>query len=252
MEQRSEHTSDVVICSSGRAAALDAAYRFAALNAAAARASRPFTVALAGGKTPAALYKVLTAAPFVDGIDWHRTHLFFGDERCVPRDSPLSNYHLANGLLIEPLSLPKSSIHAIPTELSSAEDAAAAYASDLSSYFGAGVLPRFDLILLGMGSDGHCASLFPGMPALREEARWAVASEPGLQPFVPRVTLTFPVLNNAANVMFLVAGPDKSDTVRRVIEGPSVPDELPSQSVRPTEGTLTWLLDRDAAAGLKR
>jgi 6-phosphogluconolactonase/glucosamine-6-phosphate isomerase/deaminase len=135
-------------------------------------------------------------------------------------------------------------------ESSNSEQAAVDYAADLAGFFGAGAVPRFDLILLGMGSDGHCASLFPNTRGLAESARWVVVNEPGLQPFVPRITITLPVINSAANVLFMVAGADKTETVVRVLTGPKQPNDLPSQAVHSTDGTLTWLLDRAAAAGL--
>jgi 6-phosphogluconolactonase len=249
MANVSSTSADIVICSDAQALALDAAHRFTALAAARSRAGQPFTVALAGGNTPALLYRLLAAPPFVGAIDWNSTHLFFGDDRCVPTDSQFSNYRMAHGTLIGPIGLPDANVHRIHGEEANIEAAARAYEAEIMSFFASESQPRFDLVLLGMGSDGHCASLFPGTRALAETSRAVIVSEPGLEPFVPRITLTFPALNNAANVLFTVAGPDKADSATRVLTGPPAPETLPAQSVRPTDGTLTWLLDR-AAAGL--
>src|SRR5207248_3321496 len=145
--------------------------------------------------------------------------------------SEFSNYRMALETLIEPLQLPAGNVHRIPAEQPDNATAALSYEEELRRFFAASELPRFDLVLLGMGPDGHCASLFPHKPALADTARWVVATEPGLEPFVPRITMTLPVLNNAANVMFLVVGADKAETVTRVLTGPKRPDDLPSQSV---------------------
>jgi 6-phosphogluconolactonase len=242
---------DIMVCSSVNALSLDAANRFTALSSAATRRGKPFTVALAGGHTPAQLYRLLGSTPFKEAIDWEQVHLFFGDERCVPVDSPFSNFRMARETLIDPVAVPSANVHRIRAEQTDPETAAAEYAAELVAFFSDAPFPSFDLILLGMGADGHCASLFPNKAALSETERWVVQSEPGLEPFVPRVTLTLPVLNNAANVLFLVAGADKSAAAARVLTGPPMPDNLPSQSVRPLHGALTWLLDRSAASGLQ-
>lgn len=242
--------ADIVVCKNSDSLALDAAHRFAALSSAASRGGKPFRVALAGGNTPAKLYKLLASPRFRGAIDWRSTHVFFGDERCVPIDSEFCNYKMAMETLIAPLNLDGATIHRIHADQPDPEMAAEQYAQEIAQHFGATTLPRFDLVLLGMGSDGHTASLFPNTTALTEADRWVVRNEPGLQPFVPRVTLTFPVINNAANILFLVAGKDKAETAARVLTGPSAPHQLPSQSVQPGDGSLTWLFDRDAAHGL--
>lgn len=239
--------ADIVVCSTAQSIAIDAAHRFVALCGAATRSGKPFTVALAGGRTPEALYKLLASPRFRESVDWTMTHLFFGDERCVPVDSPFCNYRMAHEALIGSIEIPAANVHRIAADQPNPEQAASDYQSELARIFGSGQVPAFDLILLGMGSDGHCASLFPGTAALAEKSRLVVRNEPGLEPFVPRVTLTLTVLNNARNVLFLVAGADKAETAVRVLEGPYAPTELPSQSVRPTGGTLTWLMDRAAA-----
>ncbi len=232
---------------------LDAAYRFTALAAQSAGAGRPFAVALAGGSTPATLYGLLAAAPFREAIAWENVHIFFGDERCVPPDAPESNYRMAWETLLAHVPLPEANIHRMPAEWPDHEAAARQYAAELRGFFqlGGSQWPRFDLILLGMGPDGHTASLFPHKPALQERQRLVAATEPGLKPFVPRLTLTFSAINHAAHILFLVAGADKAETLARVLEGQSEPESLPAQAVAPENGTLTWLLNKDAASRLR-
>ncbi len=244
---------DVVRFENKDAYSRDAAHRFVALAAQSRSAQRPFTVALTGGSSPTTLYRLLTEPPCRGAVDWDGAHFFFGDDRAVAPDDENSNYRLARETLFAPLNTPEANIHRIVGELPDHDEAARRYEAELKAFFGLedGQFPRFDLILLGMGPDGHCASLFPHKPALREQTRLAVASEPGLAPFVPRITLTRPILNAAANVLFMVPGADKAETVARILEGPPDFDALPSQSIQPTQGTLTWLLDKDAARLLK-
>lgn len=245
---------DRVIFTDKEALSWDAALRWSALAAQAARANRQFTVALTGGSSPDLLYSLMASPPFQDSVEWRTMHLFFGDERCVPPDAPESNFKQAQDLLISRIAIPAENIHRIEGELPDPDEAAQRYEAELYRAFALepGALPRFDLILLGMGSDGHCASLFPLKPALREQERLVVATEPGLQPFVPRITLTFPALNHASNILFLVTGEDKAKRVAQVLEGPDDPNGLPSQNVVPVNGTLSWLLDQAAAASLVR
>lgn len=228
-----------------------------------------FAVALAGGSTPAGLYRLLAEPAWAAQLDWSRTLVCFGDERCVPPDHTWSNYRMAREALLDAVPLPPANILRIPGELAPAA-AAAAYATALRRAFGlrgAG-RPVFDLILLGMGDDGHTASLFPGMPALHERRRIVVASmvPDTVQPAVARVTLTFPVLNASRHVMFLVAGAGKAEKVRAILgsEGvtPGTPvregglrnggrdlgrQAFPAGQVQPQHGRLTWLLDRATA-----
>lgn len=229
-----------------------------------------FTIALAGGSTPAGLYRLLGRPPYRDRIAWERTLVCFGDERCVPPDHPWSNYRMARETLLEAVPLPAANILRMPGELEPVASARS-YAAALRRGFGlrgAG-RPVFDLILLGMGDDGHTASLFPGMDALHERRRIVVASAvPGyVQPAVPRITLTFPTLNAARDVLFLVAGAGKAEKVRAILgdlravhaERPdgsrpvaaagrrNAAQALPAGQVQPRHGALTWLLDRAAA-----
>ncbi|MCW3096139.1 MAG: pgl [Chthonomonadaceae bacterium] len=240
---------EVVIFDDKEELSRDAAHRFVFLAMQKRQAGEIFSVALAGGSTPEMLYGLLAALPFCDDVDWTKVHFFFGDERAVPPDHADSNYRMANAKLFAPLALPAANIHRMPADIPDLDAAAWAYEEELRAHFAltaAAEMPQFDLILLGMGPDGHTASLFPHKPALKEKTRLVVASEPGLKPFVPRLTLTYPVLNHAANVLFLVAGADKAATLHRVLTGPADPEALPSQAVAPTEGSLVWLVDRTA------
>jgi len=242
-------SSDVVTFTDKVALSRDAAHRFVSLAARKTNQGENFTVALAGGSTPLLLYTLLSTSTFSDSILWAKVHCFFGDERCVSPSSSDSNYRMAQQTLLSVPELPTANIHRMPADLPDQDAAALQYETELKEFFGAD-LPRFDLILLGMGPDGHCASLFPNKPALQERKRLVVATEPGFPPLVSRLTLTLPILNNAANLVFLVAGEDKSETLGRVLEGPNDPEALPSQAIQPTDGTLTWLIDRPASRSL--
>ncbi|MHB8992764.1 MAG: 6-phosphogluconolactonase [Chloroflexota bacterium] len=214
-----------------------------------------FAVALSGGSTPRRLYQLLAGAPWRQRVDWGCCHFFWGDERLVPPDHPDSNYRLARETLLDGLPLSPDQIHRVPVELGEPETVAAAYEEELRRFFGRGPaagdkplsytleeFPRFDLVLLGLGTDGHTASLFPGQVALEQRDRWAVATPPGrLPPPVDRITLTLPVLNAARIVVFLVAGADKTSVLREILEGESC---LPAARVRPTQGELRWFVDR--------
>jgi 6-phosphogluconolactonase len=206
-----------------------------------------FAVALAGGGTPRALYQLMAAPENALHVGWSKMHVFWGDERAVPPDHPDSNYRMAKEALLDHVSLPLSNIHRIPAEQEPAQ-AAVAYEQTLRDFFAkrAGIA-RFDLILLGMGDDGHTASLFPGTAALEETERLVVANHvPKLDTW--RITLTVPVINDAAHVAFLVAGASKAAMLRRVIHGTHQPRELPAQMIHPVNGELVWLVDRPAAA----
>ncbi|HEX2907968.1 MAG TPA: 6-phosphogluconolactonase [Phototrophicaceae bacterium] len=207
-----------------------------------------FTLALAGGSTPRRLYERLAAEPYVSKIIWPHVHLFWGDERCVPPDHPDSNYRMARESLLEHILIPGENIHRIQGELAPPE-AAALYEQHLRTFFGNE--PRFDLILLGMGADGHTASLFPHTPALQERERWVVPNY-ALSQQSWRITLTIPVINAAAHIIFLVAGAKKAETLHRVLTGPYLPDELPAQQVQPAQGDVLWLIDKAAARRLNR
>ncbi|MFO0753462.1 MAG: 6-phosphogluconolactonase [Thermodesulfovibrionales bacterium] len=207
-----------------------------------------FVVALSGGTTPVPLYRALAAHR--QDIPWDRTHLFLADERFVPAASPESNLRLIRETLLKGIALPARNVHAIATDDPDPPSAARRYEGELITFFrlSRGELPRFDLIILGMGSDGHTASLFPGSPALRNESFLACAVAPAggrLQ----RITLTLPVLNNARNVVFLVSGAPKAAMLRTVVEDED--PALPAVLVKPERGSLLILADRDASRLLK-
>ncbi|MGE5856138.1 MAG: 6-phosphogluconolactonase [Syntrophaceae bacterium] len=228
-----------------------AARGFAARAVEAVSSRGRFTAALSGGKTPVAIYTLLAKAPFVSQIPWARVHLFWGDERCVPPDHGDSNYRMAREFLLDHIPIPPANVHRVPGEMDPVE-AAARYEGELRDFFtphGEG-LPVFDYILLGLGEDGHTASLFPGTRAIRESARWAVGHHVDAQKGW-RITLTPPVINAARTVVFIAAGAGKAAVLKEVLEGPFRPDTLPAQIVRPSGGTLLWMLDREAAAQLK-
>jgi len=222
-----------------------AAERFAVL----ARSSDPFSVALSGGNTPRRLYELLATPLFCEQIPWRQVHVFWSDERCVPPDDPASNYRLAREALLAHVPLPAGNVHRVPGELGPAA-AAQAYAQELREFFDV-QWPTFDLVLLGLGDDGHTASLFPDAPALNETSRpvLGVTAHYGNRP-ARRVTLTLPAINAARQVMFLVGGAAKAEIVRAVLEGPAA--RFPAQHVRPTPGHLAWLIDAAAAAQLRR
>ncbi len=225
-----------------------AAALFVELAEDAQRTRGRFSVALAGGSTPRGTYALLASTAFAPRVDWSRVHVFWGDERCVPPEHPQSNYRMARETLLDHVPIPAANVHRIPCEQAPTQ-AAAAYERTLQEFFalapGEGV-PQFDLILLGMGDDGHTASLFPGTAALHERRRWVVAHYVAkLQAW--RVTLTPVVLNAARHVAFLVAGAGKAARLREVLRGSYQPDVLPAQVVQPASGRLVWLVDAAAA-----
>lgn len=205
-----------------------------------------FTWALSGGDTPRETYHRLAQPPLVGRMPWRHTWIFFGDERCVPPDHPSSNYRMAHETLLAKVPIPPEQVVRMHGESEDSEAAAAAYARRLAETFGTrrGELPRFGLVLLGMGLDGHTASLFPGSPALREVFRPVAAVHAAAAIIPQRITLTFPVLSAAACVIFLVAGREKAKAVKAVLGGGSA---LPAGMVQPTDGRLVWMLDRAAA-----
>ncbi len=208
-----------------------------------------FTVALAGGSTPRPLYELLASPEFSEQLDWTRTEVFFGDERCVPPDDVRSNFRMAADALLAHVPLPADRIHRIHGEENPAF-AALHYVQELQAAFRCVDAPRFDLILLGMGENGHTASLFPGGAALRESVRLVVPQYVESQQEW-RITLTLPLLNAAAAVWVLIQGAAKTGVLQRVLEGPFLPEVLPVQGLAPAHGQLVWWLDRAAAAALK-
>lgn len=219
-----------------------------------------FTVVLAGGSTPKSLYQLLSSEKFGDKTDWSRTFFFFGDERNVLPDADESNFKMANENLFKPLKINDENIFRWQTELTDTDKIAADYERKIEIFYESSEKQPahagcsdivFDLILLGMGEDGHTASLFPFTEALHETEKIAVAN------YVEklndwRFTLTFPTINNARNIIFLVAGEEKAETLRDVLEGEFEPERLPAQNIKPTNGNLFWLIDENVAKLLSK
>lgn len=229
-----------------------AAHEFTELARAAIAARGRFSVALAGGSTPRGLYALLATPEFATAINWAGVHVFWGDERCVPPDHADSNYRMARETLLDAVPLPPANVHRMQGEREPVQ-AAADYERELCAFFdsesvGPGCQSRFDLALLGMGADGHTASLFPHSAALKDDGRLVAANYvDSLDAW--RITLTVRAINAAAKVMILVAGVDKAERLRSVLDGPHRPYEQPVQFIQPTDGTLRWFVDNAARHG---
>jgi 6-phosphogluconolactonase len=209
-----------------------------------------FSIALSGGSTPRALYTRLASPPLCDALDWSRVHVFWSDERHVPLDDPESCYRMARETLLDRVPVPGANIYPAPTEGRTPEQAARAYTQTIQERLG-GSLPRFDLILLGMGPDGHTASLFPGAPAVTAPSEALVVPVfDAPKPPPTRLSFSYHLINAAAHVLFLVAGADKAATLQQVLLGTYEPARLPAQGVHPADGVLTWMVDRAAAQEL--
>jgi len=211
-------------------------------------ARSPKTVALSGGSTPKLLFELLADPnePFRDQIAWPNIHFFWSDERHVPPDHPDSNYRMANEAMLSRVPVTQSNIHRVRSENPSAANAASEYEQTLIKTTQQ-PLPQLDLILLGLGPDGHTASIFPGSEVLHETERLVAA--PWVEKFQTyRITMTLPLLNNGASVVFLVSGAEKAQIVKEVLEGPG---KYPAQAVKPTHGELLWMLDKDAAGEIR-
>ena len=236
---------EIKVVADAAALAREAAERIVTAAIQAIETHETFTLALSGGSTPRPSYELLAEDPFRSRVDWNKVEIYFGDERCVPPDSPQSNYRIANEALLSRVPIPAGNVHRIRGEIDP-EEAAKEYGRMLRERCGDG--GGLDLVLLGMGPDGHTASLFPGTQALRETLHRCVAN------FVPklnawRVTLTAPFINRSDEVMFLVAGADKSQILSKVLEEARDVERYPVQSIRPG-GRLIWLVDA-AAAGME-
>jgi 6-phosphogluconolactonase len=217
-----------------------------------------FTVALSGGSTPRAMFQILAAEPLLETVPWSSIFFFWGDERTVPPDHKDSNFRMAQETLLSKAPIPAENVFRIPAELEDHDLAAREYSETLKQFFLAGpgatttgtaplsTVPRFDLVMLGMGPDGHTASLFPGTTALHVNDRIAVSN--WVEKFnTYRITLTATMINNARNVTFIAGGADKAETLRDVLEGPYQPEVYPSQLIRPQNGSLLWMVDEAAA-----
>ena len=229
-----------------------AADEFASRAIAGVETGGRFTIALSGGSTPKSFFSLL-AQNDRDRLPWNKMFFFWGDERHVPPDHPESNYRMAFESLLSKVPVPAGNVFRIPAEKPDANQAAATYEQTLRDFFQppAKTFPRFDLILLGMGPDGHTASLFPQTKALQENSRLVVAN--WVEKFkTDRITLTLPVINHAAAVMFVVSGQDKAAPLKEVLEGTQPPDLYPSKLIHPENGALIWLVDQAAASALSK
>jgi 6-phosphogluconolactonase len=249
---------ELVVLPSGSEVAQEGARRFADLAGRAIAESGRFTVALSGGSTPRTIHQLLAAPPYHDQVDWSKVFIFFGDERCVPPDDTESNYRMAKETLLSQVPIPADHVYRMRGETDPAE-AAAEYGEQLQKFFDLNEangpspenFPRLDLVFLGMGPDGHTASLFPETAALQERSKPVTAN------YVPklatnRLTLTAPSLNRAANIIFLITGDSKADALKEVLEGEYQPQIYPSQLIKPGQGKLIFLVDQAAAANLTK
>ena len=209
-----------------------------------------FSLALCGGSTPTGVYKRLAERPFCDRIPWQQTHLFWGDERLVPPDNPGSNYGQVAEVLLEKVPIPPQNIHRACGELDM-ETAVADYTHQLQAFAGNGETPVLDVVLLGMGSDGHTASLFPSSSVQQPDWVVGVTADYDGRP-AQRISLTPTVINCARHVIFLVSGSSTAETLQKVMYGPHRPEILPAQRIKPVNGTLTWLTDTAAAQHLSQ
>jgi 6-phosphogluconolactonase len=242
-------THEMLICADAAELAQESARRFAELAEVSTNDAGRFTVALSGGSTPKAMFQILAEKPFADSLPWRSIYFFWGDERCVPPEHADSNFRMANETLLSKVPIPRENIFRILAEDEDHESAAAGYSETLRKFF-ADEWPHFDLVFLGMGADGHTASLFPGTTALRVNDRIAVDNYvEKLQSW--RITLTAASINRARNIIFLVAGEDKAPALNEVISGPRNPELYPSQLIEPSHGALLWMLDEAAASLLK-
>ena len=208
-----------------------------------------FSVVLSGGHTPQRMYELLAQSPLRDRVAWGQVHVFWGDERCVPPDDSRSNERMARQALLDLVPIPPEQIHPIRCA-QSPQEAAEQYETVLRTFF-KDQEPRFDLVLLGLGENGHTASLFPGTSVLDDQEHWAAEVYVAEQDLY-RVTLTAPLINQAMLVAFLITGSAKASVLQQVLEGPFDPHRLPAQLIRPTHGNLYWLIDQDAGSLIRQ
>src|SRR6266853_2437261 len=237
--------AEVRVCADAGELSCRVAEAAAALITDAVRSTGRCSLVLSGGSTPRALY-TRWASGFVDRIPWAGVHVFWGDERLVPPDDPRSNYKLAKDTLLDHVPCPAANVHPMPTSSPTPEQAAGAYETVLRRHFDSD-RPRFDLVLLGLGPDGHTESLFPGSPALDERARWVLPVTAPVDPS-SRLTLTMPALNAATHIFFLVTGTEKAEALDHVLTGAADVRTYPAAGIRPESDGLVWWIDRDAAA----
>jgi 6-phosphogluconolactonase len=245
---------EIRILADGAAIAKRAAQEFVQAAAATVQEKASFNVALAGGSTPKALYNLLVSDPLLRSqVPWDKMHVFFGDERHVGPGHPESNFRMASEAMLSKAPLKAEQVSRIKGEYPDTEKAAREYEETLQSYFQLkrGGLPRFDLLLAGMGNEGHTLSLFPGTKALHADGRIVVRNWVG-KLYADRITLTAPAACNAARILFMVTGADKAPALKAVLEGPYEPEQLPAQLLQPKDGKLLWLVDTAAGGMLSR
>lgn len=246
------YVSNLLVVADQAALTQEAAKRVVAIAEEAVVRCGRFTVALAGGSTPKRLYSLLADESYRTRLPWRGTHLFWGDERAVPPEHPDSNFGMAKESLLSRVPIPANQVHRMQAERADLDAAAGEYESEIARTLAAqppDEPPAFDLILLGLGPDAHTASLFPYTRVLRETRRWVAPN------YIPelkahRLTLTLPILNRAATILFLVSGIEKAAALQAVLEGPPDPERLPAQLIRPVAGRLVWLVDQAAASRL--
>ncbi len=240
--------SKIEVLSDLEALSIRAASIFVSASRNSIATKRRFAVAISGGSTPRRLYTLLGSEAYRDQVDWRYVHFFWADERCVPKDDEASNFRTAFDTFLSKIALPDKNIHRIKGE-EDPDKAARDYEEEIRGFFGGSERPGFDLIILGMGEDGHTASLFPGSKSLGETVRLAIPVYLG-EPSKNRITLTLPVLNNAVQILFLVAGPSKAGVLSEILGDGEKRKWFPAGLVRPAHGNMTWLIDQEAARKL--
>ncbi len=246
--RKGDAPSDILVCPDARSLFAAAAETIADEARIAIEEHGRFSFVLSGGSTPKGLYELLASPSWLHRIPWQHTHLFWGDERWVPATDPTNNYRMTLDAMIAKVPIPEANVHRMQTDSGTPKEAANAYEQELKNFFKGD--PVFDFVLLGLGSNGHTASLFPHRPVLHDHSHWVAADhvdEVGMY----RITLTTRALNAARTVAFLIAGPDKAQVVLEVMKGPRDPERLPAQLIAPTSGDLRWLLDAGAASRLR-
>ncbi len=244
------HQSQVKIFPDFPALSNEAAKLFVKLSTASIKKKKSFSVALAGGSTPRKLYQLLALPEYKEQIPWSGVHLFWGDERCVPPSHPDSNYRMVQEILLTKVQIPSENIHRMPGEIDP-EKGARIYDQELREFFAGEGAPHFDLVILGLGKDGHTASLFPSNPSLKEEDRFVVPVD-SPEAKHKRLTLTYPVINQAKTILFLVAGEEKAEILSQVFQKEKNSELIPAHGVKAVNGELYWFLDERAAALLKQ
>jgi 6-phosphogluconolactonase len=251
MKTISAHRAEVKICDSPTEMGTVCANEFVRIINAAIEAHGRCSVALSGGSTPSLLYKQLVSKKFASKVNWDQVHFFVSDERCVPLEDKDSNFGTGQRELLTPLGIAESNLHPPPNPEGNPQESASEYERQIKEFFGLkdGEWPRFDLPLLGMGPDGHCASLFPNTPALKEDRRIVVANRVNFALHPMRLTFTFPAINHGRNIIFLVQGNEKAHILGDVLGSTEVSD-YPVEHVRPVDGHLQWIIDANAASEL--